>query len=672
MNSRPSQGSRRARRTTRPGRRGDPRALRAMLCALALLLLPACKPAPPEPGPRLLVLGLDGLDFSLVRKMLLQGSLPNLARLARQGGFAPLETTAPPQSPTAWSSFITGLSPGHHGVFDFIQRDPKTLTPYLSTSRVTPGRRLILGPLAIPLGGGRAELLRRQKPFWWYLSGAGIPATVIKIPAHFPPRDDGQARVLSDMGTPDLLGTYGTFTLLTTDARQLARRVGGGRMVRLEPHGDGGLRARLEGPPHPLSSKDTPLVVEVEVAVDRTSGGAVITLGGRKVVLGRGQWSGFVPLKFSVLPGLRSLKGVVRLYLKSVSPEVTVYVSPLNMDPLAPSLPISSPPDFAAKLAQRAGRFYTQGMPEDTKALSAGVLSADEFLQQADLVFKQRVRLFDVALADFTRGFLFFYFGTADQVSHLFYRAQDSSHAGRSAGDSRHAGVLAGVYRQLDRQVGKAMGRLGPSDLLLVISDHGFGPASYIFDLNAWLRQQGYLALRRRPTARMLGHVDWEQTQAYGLGLNGLYLNLAGREISGAVPASGAEALLGRLTRELLALRHPDTGARVVTEVVRPARRYPGPALERAPDLVVGYARGFKVADTAALAAAGDRIFQVNRGAWGGDHCGDHRLVPGVLFSSRKLGSSGHALTDLAPTVLRYFKVPIPGDWGGTSVLKKD
>jgi len=85
---------------------------------------------------------------------------------------------------------------------------------------------------------------------------------------------------------------------------------------------------------------------------------------------------------------------------------------------------------------------------------------------------------------------------------------------------------------------------------------------------------------------------------------------------------------------------------------------------------VVGYARGFKVADPSAMGTAGARVFSVNRKAWGGDHCGDHRLVPGVLFSSRKLRTGGHALTDLAPTVLGFFKVPIPGTWPGRSVIK--
>ena len=97
---------------------------------------------------RVLILGLDGMDYGIVKKMISQGKLPHLAKLAQIGGFQPLQTSVPPQSPTAWSNFITGMRPGYHGIFDFIHRDPKTLELYLST--LTPGRRLELEVPLIP------------------------------------------------------------------------------------------------------------------------------------------------------------------------------------------------------------------------------------------------------------------------------------------------------------------------------------------------------------------------------------------------------------------------------------------------------------------------------------------------------------------------------------------
>jgi predicted AlkP superfamily phosphohydrolase/phosphomutase len=639
----------------------------ALLLALSAAACSGGHPAHRGRG-RVLVLGLDGMDHGIVRQMLQAGQLPRLASLQ---SFQPLETSTPPQSPTAWSNFITGMSPGYHGIFDFVHRDPWKLRPYLSTSRVDPPRCLNIGSWGIPLGGGGPKLLRRQKPFWWYLDRAGVRATVIRMPSHFPPRDDGGARVLSGMGTPDLLGTYGTFSVLTTDAELAASDPSGGQVVELERAADDVLVGTVPGPMKPCSSEEVPL--EVGVAVDAGDRGALITAGGARVLLGVGQWSELVRMRLPLPGPLGDLSAVGRLYLKSLQPEVVLYLSPLNIDPLDPALPISSPPDFAARLARRSGLYYTQGMPEDSKALAAGVLTEDEYLQQAEMVLRQRERMLKHALQDFREGFLFFYFSSSDQIAHMFFRAHDRTHPARTSRDDRHANVLRDLYRRMDRVVGEVQRKLRPGDLLLVISDHGFGPASYLFDLNGWLEREGYLVLRDEPQPGFLGHIDWRRTQAYGLGLNGLYLNLAGRERHGVVDPRRRDQLLRRLTRALLAVRQPTTGQRVVTEVTRPRKLYPGPEVSRAPDLVLGYGRGFKVADESATGGVSGELFAINRHAWSGDHCGDHRLVPGILFSNQPLRRvrGGYNLKDLAPTVLRYLGVRVPATMRGRSMLEQ-
>ena len=628
---------------------------RAML--VVAVLLAACQPRTAGPrGARVVVLGIDGMDPALAAEMMRAGELPALARLASRGGFAPLGTSTPPQSPTAWSGFITGLPPGRHGIFDFVHRDPATLTPYLSTSQALPGSRLNLGSLAVPLSSGSVELLRRELPFWRHLDRAGVGATVVKIPAHFPPTDDGGARVLSGMGTPDLLGTYGTYTVLTTDARLARRAPGGGRGVLLAAAAPDRYRAVIEGPPSPFSSRGRPLLLPLGVAVDRRAEGVLVTLGARRLLLGVGEWSAWVPFELPLLGGVSSVSGMVRVYLASVEPLV-LYVSPLNIDPERPALPISSPASFARDLARRVGRFDTLGIPEDTKALSSGVLTERGFLLQARQVLDQRVQLLDSLLAELDQGLLFFYFSSVDQLSHVFF--------GAASGGDR---PLRDAYRRLDHVVQRTQERLGPADLLLVMSDHGFGTAHRLFDLNAWLRQAGYLALRARPRQENLGHIDWARTQAYGLGLNGLYLNLAGRERDGAVPSSRREELLARIAEELLAVPDSETGAPVVTEVVRPEQLDPRVA-GRAPDLVVGYGRGYRVSDGSALGEVGAPPLQANTQRWRADHCGDHRLTPGVLFASRRLGRGPHTIYDLAPTILAAFGVHPPPDWPGRSVF---
>jgi len=622
-----------------------------------------------SPHGRLLVLGLDGMDYGLVREMIQAGQLPNFAALGKEGGFVALQTSMPPQSPTAWSDVITGASPAAHGIFDFVHRDPHTLQPYLSTSKVDPPRRLKLGALAIPMGGGGASLLRREKPFWWYLSKKGVPATVIKIPAHFPPTDDGGAHVLAGMGTPDLLGTYGTFSIFTDDPELLQRKLPGGRAERLEHKSEGRMTASLAGPPSPFSSADRPLQIPVEVLVDQHRRGAMVRLGDAEELLGTGEWSPFVNVSFPVVPGMSSLKAVVRVFLKSVTPHVVVYVSPLNIDPEQPALPISSPPDFAGELADAAGTFFTQGMPEESKALSAGVLSRDDYLAQAEGVMRERKRLLQVALDRFHDGLLFYYFSSTDQIAHMFFREHDPNHPARKPSDDRYRDVIRNVYREADEVVGQVRHKLGPKDLLLVMSDHGFGSAGRLFDLNLWLTQQGFLVLRDKRGPGPFGHVDWARTQAYGLGLNGLYINLRGREEYGTVDPKQREQVIQRLTRALKAVRDPETGQQVVTEIVRPDREGTGAALDRAPDLIIGYGAGFKVSDTSAIGAVGSSLFAINHNEWSGDHCVDHRLVPGILLANRKLRNGSYSLHDIAPTVLRYFGVEPPSVMVGKSVL---
>ena len=100
-------------------------------------------------GRKVIVLGFDGLDYEVTRQLIDAGRLPAFSRLAASGGFSPLGTTIPPQSPVAWSTFITGLDPGEHGIFDFVHRDPKTMEPYLSTTRTEPGAIDRRGPLAV-------------------------------------------------------------------------------------------------------------------------------------------------------------------------------------------------------------------------------------------------------------------------------------------------------------------------------------------------------------------------------------------------------------------------------------------------------------------------------------------------------------------------------------------
>jgi len=163
--------------------------------------------------------------------------------------------------------------------------------------------------------------------------------------------------------------------------------------------------------------------------------------------------------------------------------------------------------------------------------------------------------------------------------------------------------------------------------------------------------------------------VDWAQTRAYGLGLNGLYLNLRGREAHGSVDPAGADALRHDLARALLDVTDPVGGEPAITRVDLAADVYSGPHVKDAPDLVIGYNRGYRAGWGTVLGAVPGSVFEDNLDPWSGDHCMDPRMVPGVLLSNRQIVVDAAALTDIAPTLLALYGIAQPEQMKGKPVL---
>lgn len=615
----------------------------------------------PATGRKVIVLGFDGLDYELTRQMIDRGQLPSLARLAGMGGFSPLGTSIPPQSPVAWSSFITGLDPGGHGIFDFVHRDPKTMLPYLSTTRTEGAERALpLGRWQLPLSSGRVELLRHGQPFWEVLEARGVPATIVRMPANFPPSGTA-TRELSGMGTPDILGTYGTFSYFTSEPYAFVGQTLSGGVVQAVRVRDGIVRAHLEGPDNPFRREPEKVRAEFTAHVDRVNRHVKLVVGAEERLLGVGEWSDWLPVSFPLAP-TQSLAGEVRFFLKGLDPFFELYASPVNIDPMAPAMPVSHPAGFATELAEATGRFYTQGMPEDTNGLKTGVLSEAEFLEQARLAGDETVRQYRYVLDGFTDGLLFYYFGNVDQVSHMMWRARDPGHpAYDAAKDAAFATVIEDLYAGLDAIVGETLERLGPDDLLVVMSDHGFTSWRRAFHLNSWLRDQGYLVVRDPNLVEdpgLFANVDWSKTRAYGLGLNGLYVNVRGRERDGIVEPGDRDTLAGEIAARLLATIDPATGLPAVTRAYRREQAYHLAGFEdTAPDLVVGYANGTRGSDESALGGLAPAVIVDNTSPWSGDHCMDHTTVPGILLASRPLRRPASSIQDLAASVLAEFGI---------------
>jgi predicted AlkP superfamily phosphohydrolase/phosphomutase len=313
--------------------------------------------------------------------------------------------------------------------------------------------------------------------------------------------------------------------------------------------------------------------------------------------------------------------------------------------------------------------FATLGLAEDTWALNTGAIDEDAFLEQTYSIHAEREAMFFEALRRTRRGLCACVFDASDRIQHMFYRFDTPDHPCRPAqGDARHAPVIDAMYERMDDLVGRVQKAIDPSTVLLVLSDHGFCDFSRCVHLNAWLREEGYLALEHNATAGdYLAGIDWTRTRAYAFGLAGIYVNLSGRETRGIVPSGGpADALREEIAAKLRRLTDPSRGGRPAIREVHDARQsYSGPYAANGPDLVVGYHPGYRASWETAVGRTDGEVLSDNTRRWSGDHCVDPAVVPGVLFCNHRLSEAPAAIIDLAPTILDLFGVPVPAYMDG-------
>ncbi len=618
---------------------------------------------------RAVILGFDGMDPDLAERFMSEGRLPNLVKLREKGSFARLRTTFPAISPVAWSTFMTGVNPGKHNIYDFLARDTSNYLPYLSSAEIKgPKRHLKIGKYSIPLGKTSIKAMRKGTPFWHWLGDAGIFSSVIRVPVTFPP-EKFQGVLLSGMCVPDLKGSQGTFCLCTTRVSDGKFREGGVR-VPIERNA-GFCRSYVPGPDNPLLEKDDvkggELRANFEIRILPGSKVARFHFGSEKFTLQAGEYSAWLPAEFKAGMGFTA-HGICRFYLKEVSPEIEVYVTPVNIDPGRPDLPISHPVTYSIYLAKLLGSYATLGLAEDTWALNEDVLDDDAFLAQAYGNHEDRERMLFDALEKTRQGLCTCVFDTTDRVQHMFWRYLEEDHpAARDVPHREHPQVIQDLYERMDRLIGRVMEKIDADTLLMVISDHGFKSFARCMNLNAWLHQNGYLALKdgKTESGDWFEDVDWSRTRAYTMGLNGLYLNIKGREKHGIVEPAEVEALKQELQKGLNGMVDPASGAIGITGVFIADKVYRGPYTENSPDLIVGYGAGYRASWDSVMGKVTAQVFEDNLKAWSGDHSIDPRLVPGVLFSSHKFVEEKPAIVDVAPTILKLFGLPLPAHFDG-------
>jgi predicted AlkP superfamily phosphohydrolase/phosphomutase len=615
---------------------------------------------------RVVIVGLDGQDPELTEKWMDEGLLPNFSRLRQMGAFARLGTTLPAESPVAWSSFQTGCNPGKHRIYDFLVPNKKSLMPELSSANVTaPGRTLKIGKYLIPIGKPTIAAGRKSEAFWSILGKYGIFSSVLRVPITFPP-EKFNGVLLSAMNVPDVKGSQGTYFYFTTDTTDKRVLVSGQQcpFERIE----GGAKGQLPGPENTLVKNGGEL--RIPFAILTQGGKTELRLPDKTIALRPNEYTPWISLGYKAAVGF-TVKAIARFLLLEEKPHVRLYVTPIQIDPENPALPISHPISYSIYLAKRQGPFATLGVAEDTSGLNECVIGEDAFFRQTQDIHQERETMFFDALSKTRRGAVVCVFDITDRLQHMFFRFHKDEKWGARVHDERYANVLRDLYIQMDGLIGRVMEKIEDQSVLMVLSDHGFKPFRRAVELNRWLQQNGYLS--ENPNAKtpdLLQRVDWAKTQAYAVGFGGIYLNIAGREARGIVPKEEVRRIKREIISKLKQLRDPERAGSPISEVYDRESAYKGPYVEDAPDLVVGFAPGYRVAWETVTGGFGQHVLSDNTRPWSGDHNMNPPEVPGMLFCNRPIDIENPHITDIAPTVLDLFGVSVPPHMDGKPIMQ--
>lgn len=576
---------------------------------------------------KVVILGLDGLDPKLVDEGMQKGLLPNLKKLKENGSYSRLATTMPPQSPVAWASFMTGKNPGSHKVFDFIERNPQDYSLDLVFSN----------PKRNPI---------KAEPFWKTAERNNIPVEVLFLPDTFPV-SDFKGKMISGMGTPDILGTEGSFTLFSSENRTLDPKWRG-RFVSIPDEEN--IRTSVQGPKFTFLKDKKVTSIPFEIKKDGKKKRVSVNVQNQKVELHEGEFSHWVRLQFSI-DFFTKIHGIAKFYLKSEDP-LELYLSPMNFDPENPVYQIASPKGFSKELAKTYGDFSTLGLPHDTWALEENIFDEKAFLKQADDIFEERKKIIFGELAKFKSGIFFGYFGVTDTISHMYWRYLEQS-------DSLYQNSIMSYYQKTDSVVGTVLNKLGKNDVLIILSDHGFDRFDYEMNVNTWLKENGYLTFKegKETGGELLQDIDWSRTKAYAAGYNGIFLNIKGREGEGAIDKGEVEKLSREITDKLMTVVNPLSGKKVFKKIYSREDLGISKDEQRAPDLQLGYFVGLRSSWDTAVGAAPDVVFQKRKSKWSGDHLFDSTEIPGVFFTNKKIKGEDLKITDIISLVFKDIGV---------------
>lgn len=440
-----------------------------------------------------------------------------------------------------------------------------------------------------------------------------------------------------------------------------------------------------------IKSKPWDSRARLPLSIEPQEGGARVTIGDQTQDVQAGEWSDWYRLSFEMGP-LLSVKAVTRVKLEKAGDPLTLYVDSLAIDPSAPPFwqPVSQPTGFSGELEDWLGNpFETLGWACMTNQMKDERIDVQTFLQDIEFTMEWRRRLLKHAIDQDDWRLLFSVFSITDRVQHILYVHADPDHPMHDPEEAQRMVQFFGkqiplsecieeVYRQMDARVGEVMQRLEPSDTLMLCADHGFTSFRRQMDVNGWLIEEGFMALKdgvsKRDESSPFGYVDWSRTKAYSLGLGMVYLNLEGREPLGIVSQEDARSVLEDIAARAVAAT--DGANSVVRDAEIVWDKYPGEWKSKdypCSDLMLGfdefYRAGWNTVTGGVRLIERDGelgpgpVYRDNTNPWSGDHAGNSPyLVTGIFFSNKKVSvpEGGVSVLHIAPTVLDVLGVPIP------------
>lgn len=505
-------------------------------------------------------LGLDGATFDLLLPWFAEGKLPNLKQFSEESARGPLASTIPYMSPPAWTSFCTGVNPGKHGIFDFVEPRGENydLNFCNAASRLCPS-------------------------LWGRLSAAGKKVGVINVPMTYPP-EEVNGFLISGMEAP---GTQSRFAY---------------------------------------------------------------------------------------------------------------------------------PPDLYDMIRKQVGEYNMHGDYNTTQA-------PEIYLQNVFATIDNQVETAKFLLSRFDLDFFFFVFGSTDRIQHFFWKYIDPLHPLYDAAEAEKYGdAIYRVYEAVDRCVGELFSLFPEDSVRFIMSDHGAGPYHKIVHLDRWLSREGLLAFKSQKGMRngvmslarssylqarkylprelkdllkskfpqvrqgleskfLVDHIDWHRTRAFSLGIETthIYINTTDRFSAGCVaPGNEYEALRRQISARLSELEDPETGEQIVSQVYCKEELFHGPALAKAPDLIVlwkddkyitrrSYGSGEVGSDL--IVDSNLRYGEIGE-LMRLEQTGTHRRHgifmirrPGVVIPGEVAGTG---IMDLAPTILHLMGQAVPEDMDGS------